>query len=103
VVNASLRWLNYVSGVHLVQVSLLLIGPQGLGDFGPCFPLADKNKQLTLLSRRKLALAARNTHFLHYEIIGAPKKFKNQPRPLLRPRSVNFVKILEIYLVRQFL
>ncbi len=23
-------------------------------------------------------------------IIGAPKKFKNQPRPLVRPRFVNF-------------
>jgi hypothetical protein len=42
-VNASLRWLNNVSGVYLVQVSLLLIGQQGLGHFfsiGPCFPLA---------------------------------------------------------------
>jgi hypothetical protein len=33
VVNASLRWLNNVSGVYLVQVSLLLIGQQGLGHF----------------------------------------------------------------------
>jgi hypothetical protein len=31
--NASLHWLNNVSGVYLVQVSLLLIGQQGLGDF----------------------------------------------------------------------
>ncbi len=34
-VNASLRWLNNFSGVYLVQIFLLLIGPQG-----PCFPLA---------------------------------------------------------------
>jgi hypothetical protein len=27
---------------------------------------------------------------LHYKIIGAPKKFKNQPRPLVRPSSLNF-------------
>ena len=31
--NVSLRWLNNVSGVYLVQVSLLLIGQQGLVDF----------------------------------------------------------------------
>jgi hypothetical protein len=31
--NVSLRWLNNVSGVYLVQVSLLLIGQQGLGHF----------------------------------------------------------------------
>jgi hypothetical protein len=36
-VNASLHWLNNVSGVYLVQVSLLLIGQQGVGQF---FPLA---------------------------------------------------------------
>jgi hypothetical protein len=28
-----LRWLNSVVGVYLVQVSLLLFGPQGLGNF----------------------------------------------------------------------
>jgi hypothetical protein len=42
-VNSSLRWLNNVSGVYLVQVSLLLIGQQGLVDssgIGPCFPFA---------------------------------------------------------------
>jgi hypothetical protein len=27
---------------------------------------------------------------LHFKIIGASKKFKNQPRPLVRPSSVNF-------------
>ncbi len=26
---------------------------------------------------------------MHYKIIGASKKFKNQPRPLVRPSSVN--------------
>jgi hypothetical protein len=31
VVNASLRWLVNVSGVYFIQVSLLLIGQQGLG------------------------------------------------------------------------
>ncbi len=32
-VGASLDWLNNVSGVYLVQVSLPLIGQQGLGHF----------------------------------------------------------------------
>jgi hypothetical protein len=38
-VNASLRWLNNVVGVYLVQVSLLLIGQQGLVDFFRYRPL----------------------------------------------------------------
>ncbi len=29
-------------------------------------------------------------NFLQYKIVGAPKKFKNQPRPLVSPNSVNF-------------
>jgi hypothetical protein len=32
-VNASMRWLNNVSGMDLIQISLLLIGQQGLVDF----------------------------------------------------------------------
>jgi hypothetical protein len=42
-VNVSFRWLNNVSGVYLVQVSVLFIGQQGLLYFfrcRPCFPLA---------------------------------------------------------------
>jgi hypothetical protein len=39
-VKASLRWHSNVSGVYFVQVSLLLIGQQGLGDFFRCFPMA---------------------------------------------------------------
>jgi hypothetical protein len=35
----SVRWINYVNGVYLVQVSLLLIGQQGLGDFFRYWPL----------------------------------------------------------------
>jgi hypothetical protein len=38
-VNASLRWLNNVSGMYLVQVSLFLIGQQGLGQFFRYRPL----------------------------------------------------------------
>jgi hypothetical protein len=40
---------------------------------------------------------------LQYKIIGAPKKFKNQPRPLVSPSSVNFSQNFKIYLVRQSL
>jgi hypothetical protein len=32
---------------------------------------------------------------LQDKIIGAPKKFKNQPRPLVRPSSVNCCQIFE--------
>jgi hypothetical protein len=32
-INASLHWLNNVRGMYLVQVSLLLIGQEGLGNF----------------------------------------------------------------------
>jgi hypothetical protein len=38
-VNASLHWLINVSGVYLVQVSLLLIGQRGLGHFFRYRPL----------------------------------------------------------------
>ncbi len=31
-------------------------------------------------------------NFLHYEIIGAPKKIKHQPRPLVRSSSLKFGK-----------
>jgi hypothetical protein len=108
--------------VYLVQVSLLLIGQQGLGH---CVQVPtgwrvlqilrqrptnsasttlsaiqaasqstfnniqllytslvisrnDNNKQLTLLSQRKLAVP-RKVHFLQYKIIGAPKYVKNGP------------------------
>jgi hypothetical protein len=44
----------------------------------------DKNKQLTLLSQHKLALAAINTFtFCTMKPSEPLKKFKNQPRPLL--------------------
>ncbi len=48
---------------------------------------------LLVLNRlsHELALTAINlVHFLHDKIMGAPKKFKNQPRLLLRPSSINF-------------
>jgi hypothetical protein len=41
--------------------------------------------------------------FLHYKIIGAPKKFKHQSRPLVRPSSLNFGQNFEIYLMGQSL
>jgi hypothetical protein len=42
-----------------------------------------------IISQRKLALTAINKLF-YYKIIGAPTKFKNLPRALVRPNSVNF-------------
>jgi hypothetical protein len=44
-VNASLRWLNNVSGFYLNQFSLLFIGQLGRdisSGIGPCFPLAEE-------------------------------------------------------------
>jgi hypothetical protein len=38
-----------------------------------------------------MALTAK-IYFLRFKIIGAPKKFKNQPRPLVRSSSVNFCR-----------
>jgi hypothetical protein len=54
-VNASLRWLNVV-GVYKVQVSLLLIGQQGLGNFfryWPLFPIGWRIVQILRQRRRK--------------------------------------------------
>jgi hypothetical protein len=42
----------------------------------------DKNKQLTVLSERTLALTARNT-LLHHKI----KRSKKLPRPLFMPKT----------------
>jgi hypothetical protein len=58
-----------------------------MNDFTPLLiSRNDKNKQLTLLSQRKLA---QQLTFC-IKIIGAPKKLKNQPCPLVGPHSVNF-------------
>ncbi len=65
VVNASLRWLNNVSGVHLVQVSLLLVGQQGLGDFyryRPLLPIGWRIVQILRQHRRKAASTAPTNH-----------------------------------------
>ncbi len=50
--------------------------------------MISRNDKKEQLSKRKLALTAINKLFAH-KIIGAPTKFKNQPRPLIRPSSVN--------------
>ncbi len=51
---------------------------------------ADKNKQLTNMKPTQTGINRNKWTFLNYKIIGAPKKFKNQLRPLDRPGSVNF-------------
>ncbi len=38
-VNATLQWLNNVRGIYLVQLSLLFIGQDGLGQFFRYRPL----------------------------------------------------------------
>ncbi len=55
-VNARFRWLNNVSGVYLVQVSLLLIGQQGLGHFfryWPLLPIGWRTVQIVHQCRKK--------------------------------------------------
>jgi hypothetical protein len=136
-VNASLRWLNNVSGVYLTQVSLLLIVQQDLVDFfryRPFLPIGwrivqilrqrrgkqqilrqllfvqqaspllsmkkytplvisrnDKNRQLTIIKPRKLALTAINKTFC-IKNHRSPQKFKNHLRSLVRPSSVYLSK-----------
>ena len=50
----------------------------------------DKNKQLTIVKPTQTGINRNKLTILHYKIIGAPEKFKNQPRPLVRPSAVNF-------------
>ncbi len=50
-----------------------------------------KNKQLTIISQHKLALTAINELFaLYIKSLEPLKKFKHQPRPLVRSRSLKF-------------
>jgi hypothetical protein len=51
VVNAILRWINNVVGVYLVQVSLLLIGQQGMAHlfrYRPLLPFGWKIEQILM-------------------------------------------------------
>jgi hypothetical protein len=55
-VNASLSWLTNVVSVYLVQISLLLIGQQGLADFfryGPLLLISWRIVQISRQRRRK--------------------------------------------------
>jgi hypothetical protein len=64
VVNASLRWLNNVSGMYLVQISLLLIGQQGLGNFleyRGLLPIGWRAVQIVRQHRRKMKSKAPTT------------------------------------------
>jgi hypothetical protein len=57
-VNASLRWLNNVVGVYLVQVSLLIIS----SGIGPCFPcIGWRIVQILRQRRRKTTNTATTT------------------------------------------
>jgi hypothetical protein len=57
-----------------------------------CTPLVISRNDKTSRSQLKLALTAIK-NFLHYKSIGAPKKFKIQPRPLVRSNFVNLSKL----------
>ncbi len=56
-IDASLLWLNNVSGVYLFQVSLLLFGQQCLGHFfryRPVLPIGCRTVQIVRQRRRKV-------------------------------------------------
>jgi hypothetical protein len=53
-VNASLSWLNNVVGVYLDQVSLLLIGQQGLVNFFTYRPLLPIGWRIVQILRQRL-------------------------------------------------
>jgi hypothetical protein len=57
-VNASLRWLNNVVGMYLVQVSLLLIGQQGLVDFFRYWPVLPIGWRIVQIIRQRLRKTA---------------------------------------------
>ncbi len=95
-------WLYNVNGVYLVQISLLLIGQQGLGHFlryRSLLPIGwrivqiftptrapgenDKIKQITLLSQRKREMCK-----WLCKIGATAKKIKNQARSLFMSRSI---------------
>ncbi len=64
VVNESLRWLNNVSGMYLVQVSVPLIGQQGLEDlfrYLPLRPISWKIVQILRQHRRNTTNTALTT------------------------------------------
>ncbi len=63
----------------------------------------DKNKQLTIVKPMQNGINCNKYIFSVLKSLEPHKKFKNQPRPLVRPSSVNFVKNFEIYLMRQSL
>ncbi len=64
----------------LVQYKQQANPPLSMNNYTPLvISRKNKNKQLSLLSQRKLALTARNIHFLHYKIIRAHKKCKKWP------------------------
>ncbi len=70
--------------------------------------LRDKETGLNTVHANIIKLTqnrVRKVHFLHYKIIGAPKKFNNWPRPLFRPRLELTMHVLksQIHHVRQSL
>ena len=84
-VNASLRWLNNVSGVYLVQVSMLLIGQRGLGHFfryRPLLPIGWRIVQIKRTIQRQPLLL----------------QYKQQANPLLSVHNYTPLGILALHL-----
>ncbi len=78
-VNASLRWLNNVVGVYLVQISLLLIGQQGLADFFRYRPLLPIGWKIVQILRQR--------RFVQYKQQANPLLSKHKYTPLVISRN----------------
>jgi hypothetical protein len=79
VINASLCWLNNVSGVYLIQLSLLFICQQGMGHFFRYWPLLPIGWRIVQVLRQRRRITT-NTAPTTLSVI------KQQANPLL---SVN--------------
>jgi hypothetical protein len=83
VVNASLRWLNNVSGVYFVQVSLLLIGQQGLGHFFRYHPLLSIGWRIVQILRQHQRKTANTAPTVQYKQQANPLLSINNYTPLV--------------------
>ncbi len=62
-----------------------------------------QNKSDNIGCRRDFSICRKGDVLFQLKIRGAFEKFKNQPRPLLRPRSINYLKHFQICFIRQSL
>jgi hypothetical protein len=64
---------------------------------------ADKNKQLTIIKPTQTGINRNKYFFFILKSLEPLKNSKNQPRPLVRPSSVNVCQNFKIYVMRQSL